>query len=516
MLFVYLCSYRKSEIMAETLQNLHPELYKKDIEEARQGEAYAPVAGDPNEFSKKFYIESYGCQMNFSDSEIVASILHEEGFGATRNFEDADLVLLNTCSIREKAEQTVRNRLQSFRKVKESKPGMLIGVLGCMAERLKAKFLEEEKLVDIVVGPDAYRSLPGLINEAEGGQKSVNVLLSREETYADISPVRLDSNGVTAFVSIMRGCNNMCSFCVVPFTRGRERSRDAASIVNECRNLFEQGYREVTLLGQNVDSYYFCPTPPLPQGEGGVSPENEGKASPSGGGLEGAVTFALLLERVALISPLLRVRFSTSHPKDITDDVLHTMAKYNNICNYIHLPVQSGNTRVLQLMNRTYTREWYLAKVKRIREIIPDCGLSTDVITGFCTETEEEHQDTLSVMELSRFDMAYMFAYSERPGTLAARRFADDIPEDVKKRRLTEIINLQNSHSRESYRADIGKTFEVLIEGDSKRSDKDWYGRNSQNKVVVFPKNDRPLQKGDYAMVKINDATSATLMGEMV
>ncbi len=488
--------------MAETLQNLHPELYKKDIEEARQGEAYAPFAGDPNEFSKKFYIESYGCQMNFSDSEIVASILHEEGFGATRNFEDADLVLLNTCSIREKAEQTVRNRLQSFRKVKESKPGMLIGVLGCMAERLKAKFLEEEKLVDIVVGPDAYRSLPGLINEAEGGQKSVNVLLSREETYADISPVRLDSNGVTAFVSIMRGCNNMCSFCVVPFTRGRERSRDAASIVNECRNLFEQGYREVTLLGQNVDSYYFVPS--------GVQIDANTDA------LQQGVTFAQLLEQVALISPLLRVRFSTSHPKDITDDVLHTMAKYNNICNYIHLPVQSGNTRVLQLMNRTYTREWYLAKVKRIREIIPDCGLSTDVITGFCTETEEEHQDTLSVMELSRFDMAYMFAYSERPGTLAARRFADDIPEDVKKRRLTEIINLQNSHSRDSYRADIGKTFEVLIEGDSKRSDKDWYGRNSQNKVVVFAKNDRPLQKGDYAMVRINDATSATLMGEMV
>ena len=478
--------------MAEVLQKMHPELYRKDIEEARQGEAYAPFERDPNSFDKKFYIESYGCQMNFSDSEIVASILHNEGFGATRNFEEADLVLLNTCSIREKAEQTVRHRLQAFRKVKESNPGMLIGVLGCMAERLKAKFLEEEKLVDIVVGPDAYRSLPALVEEAEGGQKSVNVLLSREETYADISPVRLDSNGVTAFVSIMRGCNNMCAFCVVPFTRGRERSRDAASIVNECRTLFEQGFREVTLLGQNVDSYMHEPL----NGE--------------------SVNFAQLMEKVALISPLLRIRFSTSHPKDITDEVLHTMAKHNNICNYIHLPVQSGNTRILQLMNRTYTREWYLAKVKRIREIIPDCGLSTDVITGFCTETEEEHADTLSIMELSRFDMAYMFSYSERPGTLAARRYTDDIAEDVKKRRLTEIINLQNSHSRDSYKADIGKTFEVLIEGDSKRSDKDWYGRNSQNKVVVFPKNEQELKKGDYVNVRISSATSATLMGEMV
>ena len=470
--------------MAEVLQKVQ--------DESRQGEAYAPFAGDPNVFKKKFYIESYGCQMNFSDSEIVASILHEEGFGATRNFEEADLVLLNTCSIREKAEQTVRNRLHTFRKTKESKPGILIGVLGCMAERLKAKFLEEEKLVDIVVGPDAYRSLPGLITEAEGGQKSVNVLLSRDETYADIAPVRLDSNGVTAFVSIMRGCNNMCTFCVVPFTRGRERSRDAVSIVSECKDLFERGFREVTLLGQNVDSYYHSPV----DGE--------------------TVNFALLLEKVALISPLLRIRFSTSHPKDITDDVLHTMAKYNNICKYIHLPVQSGNTRILNLMNRTYTREWYLAKVKRIREIMPDCGLSTDVISGFCTETEEDHQDTLSVMELSRFDMAYMFSYSERPGTLAARRYEDDVPEDVKKRRLIEIINLQNNHSRESYTNDIGKTFEVLIEGSSKKSDADWSGRNSQNKMVVFRKNEQDLKKGDYIHVKITSATSATLLGEIV
>jgi len=468
------------------------EILHKVVNEERQGEAFAPFTEDPNTYNKKFYIESYGCQMNFSDSEIVASILQEQGFGATRNFEEASLVLINTCSIREKAEQTVRNRLQTFKSIKDNRPGMLIGVLGCMSEHLKAKFLEEEKLVDIVVGPDAYRSLPGLINEAEGGQKTVNVLLSREETYADIAPVRLDSNGVTAFVSIMRGCNNMCTFCVVPFTRGRERSRDAVSIVNECKDLFERGYREVTLLGQNVDSYHF------------VNAEGE------------EITFDKLLEMVALVSPLLRVRFSTSHPKDITDDVLHTMAKYDNICEYIHLPVQSGNTRILQQMNRTYTREWYLNKVKRIREIMPDCGLSTDVISGFCSETEEEHRDTLSLMEMCRFDMAYMFSYSERPGTLAARRYEDDVPEDVKKRRLEEIITLQNGHSRESYKNDIGKTFKVLIEGNSKRSEADWCGRNSQNKMVVFPKGNHNLQKGDYATVKINSATSATLIGEIV
>ena len=463
------------------------DLLQKDLDETRQGEAYAPFVEDPNQYPKKFYIESYGCQMNFSDSEIVASILHEEGFGATRNFEEANLILLNTCSIREKAEQTVRNRLTTFRKLKDKRPGTLIGVLGCMAERLKAKFLEEEKLVDIVVGPDAYRSLPQLISDAEGGQKTVNVLLSRDETYADISPVRLDSNGVTAFVSIMRGCNNMCTFCVVPFTRGRERSRDAESILAECQDLFERGYKEVTLLGQNVDSYW-----------------------------HGEVTFALLLERVAQISPLLRVRFSTSHPKDITDDVLETMAKYHNICKYIHLPVQSGNTRVLSMMNRTYTREWYLNKVKRIREIMPDCGLSTDVISGFCTETEKEHNDTLSLMEQCRFDMAYMFSYSERPGTLAERRFEDDVPEDVKKRRLEEIIKLQNGHSRESYLNDIGKTFEVLIESNSKRSDLHWAGRNSQNKMVVFPKGNYQLDKGHYVTVIILDATSATLIGTIV
>jgi len=467
------------------------ELTQKVIDETRQGEAFAVNDATEQHYDKKFYIESYGCQMNFSDSEIVASILSMEGYGPTKNVEEANLVLLNTCSIREKAEQTVRQRLQLFRKVKNRQPGMLIGVLGCMAERLKAKLLEEEKLVDLVVGPDAYRSLPSLIAEAEGGQKTVNVLLSREETYADISPVRLDSNGISAFVSIMRGCNNMCTFCVVPFTRGRERSRDAESIVQECTQLFEQGYREVTLLGQNVDSYYF---------DGGAEP----------------VTFAHLLERVAHISPLLRIRFSTSHPKDITDDVLHIMAKYNNVCNYIHLPVQSGNTRILQHMNRTYTREWYLHKVARIRTIIPDCGLSTDVISGFCSETDEEHQDTLSLMELVVFDYAYMFSYSERPGTLAARKFADDVPEDVKKTRLTEIINLQNHHSRISYQGDINKTFEILIEGNSKRSDDDWCGRNSQNKMVVFPKEGYNYKKGDYVQVNILSATSGTLIGKIV
>ena len=463
----------------------------KTHDETRQGEALAPFGGDPNEYHKRFYIESYGCQMNFSDSEIVASILNDQGFGATRNYEEADLVLINTCSIREKAEQTVRKRLTEFKKLKQNKPGMLVGVLGCMAERLKAKFLEEEQLVDIVVGPDAYRSLPALVEEAETGQKAVNVLLSRDETYADISPVRLDSNGITAFVSIMRGCNNMCSFCVVPFTRGRERSRDAVSIVKECKELFDKGYREVTLLGQNVDSYYF------------LDEANEE-----------IVTFAKLLEKVALISSLLRVRFSTSHPKDITDDVLHTIAKYENICKYIHLPVQSGSTRVLQLMNRTYTKEWYLAKVDRIRQIIPDCGISSDVIAGFCTESEEDHRETLRVMEYSKYDMSYMFIYSERPGTLAQRRYQDDIPGEIKKRRLTEIVGLQNRLSSESNRKDIGKTFKVLIEGDSKRSADDWMGRNTQNKVVVFPKGNSNFTKGDYVMVKVNDSTQATLLGK--
>ncbi len=468
-------------------------------DESRQGEAFAPFEIDGNLYQKRFYIESYGCSMNFSDSEIVASILSEKGFGPTRNFEEADLILINTCSIREKAEQTVRKRLQDLRRVKKNNPSALIGVLGCMAERLKSKFLEEEKLVDIVVGPDAYRSLPMLIHEAESGQKAVNVLLSREETYADISPVRLNSNGITAFVSIMRGCNNMCTFCVVPFTRGRERSRDPESILQECMDLVKEGYKEVTLLGQNVDSYYWSPE---------LNPDSYRDEQP--------VTFALLLEKVAQISPDLRIRFSTSHPKDITDDVLHTMVKYENICNYIHLPLQSGSTRILQLMNRTYTREWYTAKVNRIREIIPDCGISSDMIAGFCTETEEDHQDTLSMMESSRYDFSYMFFYSERPGTLAHRRYKDDVPEEVKKRRLQEIVDMQGKLSAESNKRDIGKTFKVLIEGDSKKSRQHWMGRNSQNKVVVFPKGELNLSKGDYVMVKVDDCTQATLLGHSI
>ena len=466
---------------------------EKTHDEARQGEAFAPFSEDPNQYSRHFYIESYGCQMNFADSEVVASILQEKGFGATRDVEKANLILLNTCSIREKAEQTVRKRLTEFKKLKKKQKGLLIGVLGCMAERLKSKLLEEEKLVDLVVGPDAYRTLPQLIEEAGTGQKAVNVLLSRDETYADISPVRIDSNGVSAYVSIMRGCNNMCSFCVVPFTRGRERSRDDRSILKECQDLFDQGYREVTLLGQNVDSYHF-------------TPETGGEV----------VNFAQLLEQVAQISPLLRVRFSTSHPKDITDEVLHTMARNKNICRYIHLPVQSGSTRVLQLMNRTYTREWYKAKVERIWEILPDCSITSDIISGFCTETEEDHQETLDIMRFSRYDFSYMFFYSERPGTLAQRRYADDIPESVKKERLQQIVHLQNELSLASNKKDIGKVFEVLIEGNSKRDENAWMGRSSQNKVIIFPKTLEGLQPGDYVHVKVEQCSQATLLGNIV
>jgi tRNA-2-methylthio-N6-dimethylallyladenosine synthase len=429
--------------------------------------------------------------MNFSDSEIVASILAESGYRPTRNMEASDLILINTCSIREKAEETVRKRLRIFDKVKQQRPGTLVGVLGCMAERLKSKFLEEEKLVDLVVGPDAYRDLPNLVAGAEEGEKGVNVFLSREETYADISPLRLDSNGVTAFISIMRGCDNMCSFCVVPFTRGRERSRNAFSIVAEATDLYQRGYREVTLLGQNVDSYKW------------ENPETSE-----------TVTFAMLLEMAAQVHPDLRIRFSTSHPKDITDEVLHTMARYENICKYIHLPVQSGNSRILDLMNRTYDREWYMHKVRRIYEIMPDCAISSDIIAGFCSETEEEHQDTLSMIEFANYSMSYMFFYSERPGTLAARKFEDDIPEEVKKRRLQEIIRLQTQVSFKHNQADIGKTFKVLIEGESKKSDQDWKGRNSQNKMIVFPKKGN-YQPGDYVQVKVHDTTSATLLGEM-
>ncbi len=470
----------------ELLQTLN-----KEHDEKRQGEVFSDLVQE-NKFTKHFYIESYGCAMNFADSEVVASILGKNGFGSTRNIEIADLILLNTCSIREKAEQTVRKRLKEFRKLKTQNPGLLVGVLGCMAERLKSKLLEEEKLVDIVVGPDAYRSLPDLINDAGTGQKAVNVLLSRDETYADISPVRLDSNGISGFVSIMRGCNNMCSFCVVPFTRGRERSRDAFSIVAECKDLFDKGYKEITLLGQNVDSYYWN------------NPENNS-----------STTFAMLLESVALISPALRVRFSTSHPKDITDEVLYTMAKYPNICKYIHLPVQSGSTRVLQLMNRTYTREWYLSKVARIKEIMPECTVSSDIIAGFCTETEQDHQDTISIMQAAQYDYSYMYFYSERPGTLAAKRYEDDIPESIKKRRLQEIVDVQWTLSNESNKRDVGKIFEVLIEGNSKKSEAEWMGRTSQNKVVVFPKSNHAIKKGDYVEIFITGFTKGTLLGTL-
>ncbi|WP_017731682.1 tRNA (N6-isopentenyl adenosine(37)-C2)-methylthiotransferase MiaB [Nafulsella turpanensis] len=452
--------------------------------------------------SRKLYIESYGCQMNFSDSEIVTSIMQKDGFDTTSEVDGADVIFLNTCSIREKAEQTVRNRLVHFNALKKNRPGLMIGILGCMAERLKDKLLEEEKMVDLVVGPDAYRDLPGLIREVDEGTKAVNTFLSREETYADISPVRLNSNGVTAFISIMRGCDNMCSFCVVPFTRGRERSRDPHSIVAEAKALFEQGFREVTLLGQNVDSYKW-------------SPEVNNKAQLEKREVSEVVNFAHLLQMVADVSPELRVRFSTSHPKDITDEVLHTIARNENVCNYIHLPAQSGNSRVLKLMNRTYDRDWYIDRVDAIRRIIgQECGISSDMIAGFCTETEEEHQDTLSLMDYVKYDFSYMFFYSERPGTLAARKYADDIPLDVKKRRLQEIIQKQQQHSLERNKLDIGQIQQVLIEGTSKKSDQQLQGRNSANKVVIFDK--KNYQKGQYVQVKITDCTAATLFGEVV
>ncbi len=464
----------------------------KVVNEALQGQVYGAPEVLDRPAARQFYIESYGCQMNFSDSEIVASILGEAGYGPTRDLEAADLILINTCSIREKAEDTVRKRLRVFDKVKRRRPGTLVGVLGCMAERLKAKFLEEEKLVDLVVGPDAYRDLPNLVAGAEEGDKGVNVFLSREETYADINPLRLQSNGVTAFISIMRGCDNMCSFCVVPYTRGRERSRSAYSIVAEATDLFDRGFREVTLLGQNVDSYKW------------VNPESAG-----------VLTFAELLRLTAAVHPDLRIRFSTSHPKDITDEVLYAMRDHRNICKYIHLPVQSGNSRILELMNRTYDREWYLRKIDRIYEILPDCAISSDVITGFCTETDEEHRETLSMIDYARYSMSYMFYYSERPGTPAARKLTDDVPLAVKKRRLQEIIDLQTGISHELNQCDIGKTFRVLIEGESKRSAMDWKGRNSQNKMVIFAKTGHH-QPGNYVNVRITEATSATLLGELL
>jgi tRNA-2-methylthio-N6-dimethylallyladenosine synthase len=450
---------------------------------------------------RKLYLESYGCQMNFSDSEIVASILQQNGFETTREILEADVVFLNTCAIRDNAEQRVRNRLQELKSIKRRRPGMVVGVLGCMAERLKSKLLEEEQLVDIVAGPDAYRDLPQLIKTVEGGQKAVNVLLSREETYADVAPVRLDSNGISAFISIMRGCDNMCAFCVVPFTRGRERSRNQESIVAEAQDLFEQGYREVTLLGQNVNSYLWT--------GGGLKKDN-----PTEDELKNATTFAQLLAKVAEVNPLLRIRYSTSHPKDMGNDVLETMAKYPNICKYIHLPVQSGSSTVLERMNRGYNREWYLERIAAIRHYMPDCGISTDVITGFCGENAEDHEATLSLMEASGFDFAYMFKYSERPKTLAERKFADDVAEEEKTARLNEIIALQNKLSQKSNEQDVGKTMEVLVEGPSKRSPEQHVGRNTQNKVVVFPKGE--TQRGQYVRVKIDACTSATLMGHLI
>ncbi|MBC7451697.1 MAG: tRNA (N6-isopentenyl adenosine(37)-C2)-methylthiotransferase MiaB [Cytophagales bacterium] len=441
---------------------------------------------------RKLYIESYGCQMNFSDSEIVMSILTDEGFDTTSTPDNADVILLNTCSIRDNAEQKVRHRLMHFKGLKRAKPSMIVGVLGCMAERLKAQLLEEEKIVDMVVGPDAYRDLPNLINEVDHGHKAVNVFLSREETYADINPLRLSGDGVSAFVSIMRGCDNMCSFCVVPYTRGRERSRDADSILKEVHELVENEYKEVTLLGQNVDSYKWT---------------SEDKSV--------HVNFAALLEKVALTSPSLRVRFSTSHPKDITDEVLYIMKKYDNICNSIHLPAQSGNTRILELMNRTYTREWYMERISKIREILGDeCGISSDTIAGFCSETEEEHQDTLSLMEFVKFDFGYQFVYSERPGTPAAKKLTDDISEDVKQRRLSEIIVTQRKHSLEHNQKQIGTIQHILIEGVSKKSENDLKGRNSRNMMAIFAK--KHYTKGQYVNVLITGCSGGTLFGEII
>jgi len=467
----------------------------KDMDETRQGEAISMNAAGGG---KKLFLESYGCAMNFADSEVVASILINEGFSTTQESDEADVILINTCSIRDNAEQRIRNRLRQFNRAKKEKPGLIIGILGCMAERLKTNLLEEEKLVDLVAGPDSYRDLPGLIEEVEGGQKAVNVLLSRDETYADISPVRLDKNGVTGFVSITRGCDNMCSFCVVPFTRGRERSRDPETIVQECITLFETGYREVTLLGQNVDSYRWNMT-----SKGEIKDVNKPTTN-----------FAQLMEMVAEVNPLLRVRFSTSHPKDMTDDVLHAIAKHKNICNYIHLPVQSGNSDVLHRMNRGYTREWYMNRIEAIKRIIPGCGISTDIITGFCDETEEQHQDTLSIMREVEYDAAYMYKYSERPKTLAERKYEDNVPEDVKQKRLEEIIILQHEHSLAIHEAQIGKLEEVLVETTSKRSKDRFMGRTDRNHKVIFDRKNAKI--GDYVVVRITGCTKASLAGEIV
>ena len=474
---------------------------EKIINESQQGESLVLEQDRKNQ--RKLYIESYGCQMNFSDSEIVASILANEGFNTTSKIEDADLVLVNTCSIRDKAEQTVRKRLEHYNAIKKINPNMKVGVLGCMAERLKSKFLEEEKIVDLVVGPDAYKDLPNLISEVDEGRDAVNVILSKDETYGDISPVRLGTNGVTAFVSITRGCDNMCTFCVVPFTRGRERSRDPQSILEEVNDLWKKGYKEVTLLGQNVDSYLWY--------GGGLKKDFE---SASDLQKATAVNFSNLLEMCAHNQPKMRFRFSTSNPQDMTLDVIEVMAKHKNICNYIHLPVQSGSNRILKAMNRQHTREEYFELIDNIKRIIPDCAISQDMIAGFPTETEEDHKDTLSLMEYVKYDFGFMFAYSERPGTLAARKLEDDIDEATKKRRLQEIIQLQQKHSLYRTQQHLGKIEEVLIEKESKKSSEHWSGRNSQNTVVVFPKD--KYKAGDFVNVKILDCTSATLIGEAV
>lgn len=474
---------------------------EKTIDESLQGTTLSLEKKNVN--GRKLYIESYGCQMNFSDSEIVASILANEGFITTQELKEADLVLVNTCSIREKAELTVRKRLEKFNAIKKDRPHMKVGVLGCMAERLKHKFLEEEKIVDMVVGPDAYKDLPNLIQEIDEGRNAVNVILSKDETYGDVAPVRLNSNGVTAFVSITRGCDNMCTFCVVPFTRGRERSRDPKSILDEVNDLWEKGFKEITLLGQNVDSYLWY---------GGGLKKNFEKASEMQKAT--AMDFSQLLERVAFAQPQIRIRFSTSNPQDMTLDVIRTMAKHKNICDYIHLPVQSGSNRILKAMNRLHTREEYFELIDNVRKIIPGCAISQDMITGFPTETDRDHQDTLSLMKYVKYDYGFMFAYSERPGTLAERKFEDDVPAEIKKRRLSEIIALQREHCQERTEQHLGKIQEVLVEGTSKKSDEYWMGRNSQNTVAVFPKEDYKV--GDFVMVQMNSCTSATLIGQAI
>ena len=474
---------------------------EKTIDETKQGTTLKLENSVQN--GRKLFIESYGCAMNFSDSEIVASILAKEGFNTTQTLADADLVLVNTCSIRDKAEQTIRKRLTEYNAAKKLRPHLKVGVLGCMAERLKDKLLDEEKIVDMVVGPDAYKDLPNLIKEVDSGRDAVNVILSKDETYGDIAPVRLNSNGVTAFVSITRGCDNMCTFCVVPFTRGRERSRDPQSILAEIATLWDKGFKEITLLGQNVDSYLWY---------GGGLKKGFEKATEMQKAT--AVRFARLLEMVAQAHPKMRIRFSTSNPQDMTLDVIETMAKYDNICNHVHLPVQSGSNRILKEMNRLHTIEEYFELVDNIRKIIPDCSISQDIIVGFPTETEEDHEHTLKALDYVKYDFGYMYAYSERPGTMAGRNMEDDVPAPVKKRRLSEIIALQREHCRFRTEKHLGKIQEVLIEGTSKKSENEWMGRNSQSTVVVFPKENYKV--GDFVNIKINDCTSATLIGEAV